>query len=243
MKLYKPVIVKKEVNNEHFYYVNDKFTPGVTTILSQSMPMPYGLRKWIGDMGNERAEAKFVAAGERGTAIHNACEHLLAGKKLKLTENFPNKSDQKAIVGFINWFNKFKPEFNEEDIEMVVASQMGFAGTLDLFCHINGNPTIVDFKTSSSVHDSHKLQITAYQQAFEEMTGIKANRIILNLNSTRSGFSVYDDTKMKIKKEPITTDSFMKVFDMYKMLNGGTIPEPDMQDVYPDEVKLFDEVI
>lgn len=242
MKLYKPVIVKKEVDNEHYYYVNDKFTPGVTTILSETLPMPYNLRKWIGDMGNYRANEKFEQAGARGSAIHNACEMLLAGQELKLIENFPRKSDQKAIVGFINWFNDFKPEFEVTDIERVVASQKGFAGTLDLYCQLNGKPTIVDFKTSSGVHDSHKLQITAYQSAFYEMTGILPDRLVLHLNSTKNGYSVYDEKKMVIKKKPIIIDDFMTVFAQYKMLNGGEIPEPDMIDSYPEVVKLYEEV-
>ena len=239
-KVYTPVIVKKELNNEHYYYVDEKFCPGVTTILGQTLPMPYALRRWIGDMGNERAEKRFEAAGERGTAIHNACEMLLAGAELKLEKDFPKKKDQKAIVGFINWFNDVKPEFNVADIEMVVASQLGFAGTLDLFCKIDGEPTIVDFKTSSAVHISHKLQITAYQQAFEEMTGVKPNRLILHLNTTKKGYSVYDEKKMVIKKTPITTDSFMTVFEQYKMLNGGEVPEPVLEDVYPEVVTLFE---
>lgn len=240
-KIYKPVIVKKEINNEHYYYVNDKFTPGVTTILGQTLPMPYALRKWIGDMGNERAEAKFKMAGERGTAIHNACEMLLTGAELKLVENFPKKKDQKAITGFINWFSEVKPEFELENIELVVASELGFAGTLDLFCKIDGVPTIVDFKTSSGIHESHKLQITAYQKAYEEMTGIKPDRLILHLNATKRGYSVYDESKMVIKKNPITVDDFMIVFAQYVMLNGGQVPEPDLEEIYPEVVQLFEE--
>ena len=241
MKLYKPVIVKKEIDNEHYYYVNEKFTPGVTTILGQTLPMPYGLKKWIGDMGNYRANEKFEQAGARGTMIHDACEELLIGKEVKLLERFPSKKDQLAITGFINWFNDNKPEFEVTDIERVIASENGFAGTLDLYCQIKGRPTIVDFKTSSSIHDSHKLQITAYQQAFFEMTGIMPDRLILHLNGTKNGYSVYDEKKMHIKKNPITTDDFMTVFAQYKMLNGGVIPEPDLVDTYPEVIKLYEE--
>lgn len=243
MKLYTPVIVKKEIDDSHYYYVNEQFTPGVTTILSETMPTPYALRQWIGDVGNEKAEAKFNQAAERGTLIHNTCEELLYGGEVKLHEIFTKKSDQKVVVGFVNWFNEYKPTFEKTDVECTVASTMGFAGTLDLFCHIGDDPVIVDFKTSASVYDSHKLQITAYQHAVEEMTGIKAKRMILHLNpKVKSGYSVVGEDKMTISNKNITIDDFMCVFNMYKMLNGGVIPEPNLIDVYPDVIKLYEEV-
>lgn len=241
MPKYNPVIVKKEVDDEHFYFVNDKFTPGVTTILHETMPTPYALRHWIGEVGNEKAEAKLEKAGDRGTLIHDTCEKLMNGIEINLKELFPKQSDQKVIVGFVNWFNEYKPEFEISDIERVVASKLGFAGTLDLYCLIDKKPVIVDFKSSGGIYDSHKLQITAYQQAFEEMTGVKTSRMILHLNPrVKSGYSVYGEDKMVIKKKPITTDDFMSVFNLYKVLNGGEIPEPNLVDIYPDTIKLYE---
>lgn len=242
MKLYQPVIERKDVDDEHFYYVDGKYVPSVTKILHESMPMGFGLRNWLGDVGNERAEAKLNNAAARGTLIHDTCKRLMLGDTIKLHEQFPKRSDQKVIAGFINWFNEFKPTFEPTDIERTVASTLGFAGTLDLFCHINGQPVIVDFKTSSSIYNDHKLQITAYQHAFCEMTGIFPSRLILHLTPlTKKGYSVYDEKKIAIEKKLVEVDDFMTVFAMYKMLNGGVIPEPDLVNVYPETVKLFEE--
>ena len=242
MPKYQPVIVRKEVDDEHYYYVDGKFTPAVTRILSEAMPTPYALRQWIGEVGNDRAEAKLNKAADRGTLIHDTCEKLMNGLEINLKELFPKQSDQKVVVGFVNWFNDVKPEFKVEDIERTVASRLGFAGTLDLFCRIGGEPVIVDFKTSGGVYDSHKLQLTAYQRAFEEMTGTKPTRMILHLTPlTKKGYSVYGEDKMVIRKKPITTDDFMAVFNLYKVLNGGVVPEPDLVNVYPDTIKLFAE--
>ena len=73
MSQYNPVIVKKEVNDKHYYFVDGKFHPGVTTILHESMPMPFALKQWIGDLGNEKASMKMNKAADRGTAIHDTC--------------------------------------------------------------------------------------------------------------------------------------------------------------------------
>ena len=236
-KLYKPVIVRKEVDDEHYYFVNGKFTPAVTRILDEAMPMPYALRHWIGEVGNEKAQAKLEKAGERGTLIHNACEQLLKGETLKLSE-FTEASDKKAIVGFVNWANEAKPDV--KNIEFTVASRLGYAGTLDIYCEINKEPWIVDIKTSANVYDSHKLQIAGYQNAFAEMTGIKANMGILHLNPrTIKGWTFHKD--LEISGEPVDIRDFMAVFNMYLMLNGGGVKEPDLTDVYPDEIKLYQE--
>ena len=243
MKLYTPAIVKKQVDDEHYYYVDGKFTPSVTHILHESIPTPFALRQWLGDVGNEKAEAKLNSAAERGTLIHDTCEKLMCGLEIQIKELFTKKADQKVIVGFTKWFDEFKPTYEQTDIERVVASELGYAGTMDLFCHIDGEPVIVDFKTSGGVYDEHKLQLTAYQQALYEMTGVKAKRMVVHLTPrTKAGYSVYGEDKMEISKKPLTVDDFMCVMNMYKMLNGGVIPEPDLVDVYPATIKLFEEV-
>ena len=238
-KLYKPTIVKKEIDDSHYYYVDGKFFPGVTTILHETLPMPFALRKWLGDVGTERATQKFERAGERGTAIHEACERLLLGEEVNLDLEFPAKKDKKCMVAFTNWIEKVKPVIKDsKHIEMIVASESGFAGTVDLVCEIDKEPWILDWKTSAGVYDSHKLQLIAYQQALYEMTGIRAKIGILHLNfRTKRGYTLVE--KMEISKRPLEFADFMKVFEVYKMLNGGKIPEPPIADLYPPIISLY----
>ena len=237
--LYQPVIVRKEIDGSHYYFVNDEFVPGVTTILHQTLPMPDALRSWIGDVGNEKAQQKLERAGERGTNIHNACEALLRGEEVNLEKEFPNKIDKKCVASFVNWAHETNPVIMDPShIEAVVASKYGFAGTLDIFCYINDEPWIIDIKTSGGIYESHKLQIIAYQQAWYEMTGIMAKTGLLHLNyRTKKGFSLVE--KMTIGGREIEFSDFKKVFEVYKMLNGGKIPEPPKTDVYPPIISLY----
>lgn len=240
-------IKKVEVDDSHYYYVQDdkgvwNFYPSVTKILSV-LPKP-GLTKWIGNLGNTEAEKIVNQAAKRGTMIHAACEALLSQQKIKLHEAFPDRIDQKCIVAFIDWFNEYKPEIKSIDhLEMVVASnRYKFAGTLDIFCYIDGKPFIIDIKTSNSVHDSHRLQLMAYRYAFYEMTGIKANVAILHLNyRTKKGYTFYLEGSKRanfdIKGKKATFQDFMTVYRLYTMINRG-IPEPPKRLVYPEVVSL-----
>jgi hypothetical protein len=252
---YKPVIVKKEVDDEHYYYVGENetsepvFFPSVTKILHEAMPMPIGLRMWLGEVGNEKADQKLNAAGARGTMLHQACEALLNGEIVEI-KNF-EKRDQKCLVSFMNWFADFQPQ--DIQIEQMVASTLGYAGTLDIRCKISPeflvkhkikpqrpetDRWIIDIKTSAAIYLEHKLQITGYEAADYEMTGNRANRAILHLNpKTKRGYTF--DTDMTIGDKPITIDDFMTVFNMYKMLNGGVIPEPKIVDSYPEKLQIL----
>jgi CRISPR/Cas system-associated exonuclease Cas4 (RecB family) len=235
-KLYKPEIVKKVIDDTHYYYVDGVFKPSVTKILQEAMPMPFALRQWIGDVGNDKAKEKLEKAGERGTAIHNACEELLRGVEIDLTQ-FPLESDKKCLVAFKNWCAEYQPEVVE--IEKILASELGYAGTLDILCKIKGVLTIVDIKTSSAVYDEHLLQISAYQNALFEMTGEGAKRMILHLNPrTKAGYSVWEEKDMEIKGKPVSVSDFMTVYSMYKMLNGDKIPSPKEVTDYPLTLKL-----
>jgi hypothetical protein len=239
-KLYKPVIVKKVVNDEHYYYVDGKFYPSVTRILSETLPMPIALKMWLGDLGNEKAQQKLEAAASTGTAIHEACEKLMKGKEINLTIEFPEKRQKKMLVGFVNWFAKYQPKIIKGmHPELILASQHGYAGTLDLPVVINDKPYIVDIKTSKGIYDSHKLQLAAYRQAFGEMFHMDAEIAILHLNPlTKTGYSFYETDRLTIEDSPVLTEHFLTILETYKVLHGGKIPEPPKEDEYPEVLKL-----
>lgn len=131
-KLYKPIIVKKEIDESHYYWVNDKFTPGVTTILQETLPMPLALKNWIGEVGTEKAQARLEKAGDRGTAIHEACAKLILGQSVNLEKDFPDRLDKKVLISFINWFSEYQPKpLKNLHVELIVASKHGYAGTVD----------------------------------------------------------------------------------------------------------------
>jgi len=242
-KLYKPVIVKKVIDDEHFYYVNKRFRPSVTHILGATLPTPQALKIWLGDMGNEKAQEKMERAGEIGTLIHDACERLILGQEINLLTEFPNRTQKKMLVGFINWFVDYSPKIIKGTTpELILASRRGFAGTCDLpvVLGTTGKSTIVDIKTTSAgLYDSHKLQLAAYQGAFKEMFGFDVEIGVLHLTAkAKRGYVYYDQSKMMIKGKTVTIYDFNAVLRLYKVLHGGKIPQPPEMDEYPEKIKL-----
>ena len=40
-------IVRKEIDDSHYYFVDGEFYPGVTSILEEAAPVPYALKQWF----------------------------------------------------------------------------------------------------------------------------------------------------------------------------------------------------
>ena len=69
---------------------------------------------------------------------------LLTRKRLQLIEARP----EVLAFDFTVWSEKYR-----------------YAGTVDLYCRINGIPWIVDFKVSPNIYPSYELQVSAYKFA------------------------------------------------------------------------------
>jgi hypothetical protein len=224
-------IVKKEIDNSHYYWVNGDFMPSVTRILDEAGPKEYGLINFFKQNTPDEIEQRSSIAKENGTIVHDTCEKLLNGVEI-ITSSLPNAS-KKAIASFIDWYNLVLP--TDYATEQTVASlQYKFAGTLDMVCTINGKRCIVDFKTNkSAIYKSNYWQIAAYKQAYEETTGEKIDECyILRLGTTHKvGYEF---------KQSDNTDiySFMHVYELYLSLHDGKIPQPPVVDVLPDILKL-----
>lgn len=53
--------------------------------------------------------------------------------------------------------------FGDEGIEDSTDLVPPYCGIIDLYCKLNGVPTLVDFKTSKAVYDEHWYQVSAYK--------------------------------------------------------------------------------
>ena len=102
--------------DERFYEKNGKFAPSVTYLLGCVYPSNKGLMRWVGEVGNERAEQIKNEAGDDGSFVHQAIEQLLLGKKIS-TELIMTKFNRRralkvkrCIKAFLDWHAKYKPE-------------------------------------------------------------------------------------------------------------------------------------
>jgi hypothetical protein len=224
-------IIKKEVDNTHYYFVNNEWYPAVTKILEEASPMSFGLKQFFINNTAESAKEISNTALDLGSKMHDAYERLLNGLELNLVEDYKTIKEKKHILSFYNWCEEVKPQVIET--EMVVASESHrYAGTLDLACLINNEIWIIDFKTSAAIYFDYELQIAAYKKAFEEMgLGTVAHTAVL-----RTGTQHKIGYEFKELKAPF--EAFGNVYQTYLNLHGGVLPKPPLIDIYPETIKL-----
>lgn len=68
------------------------------------------------------------------------------------------------VAAFDQWVDDWQPTIIATELE-VYNRAVGYAGTGDLWCNIDGTPTIVDIKTGKGVYPEVTLQTTAYANA------------------------------------------------------------------------------
>ncbi len=204
--------------------------PGVTTIIGQ-MNKP-ALMPWVAKMCSEWLADNWLSftaegadidglikdmkghyrdttdkAADTGTIAHQWIERWIGGAKEDPPENPESAA---AVRAFFEWWHGHN--INVIASERVLFSKANwYAGTVDLICEVDGDLTIVDFKTSKAIYDDMGLQLAAYQNAWTEMTG--ENRPIKRLivNITKEG-------KLNLREfdKPNDMEAFLACLTLYR---------------------------
>jgi len=234
-------VVRKEIDDSHYYWINDEFVPATTEILGVAGPVEYGLRSFWQNNSASDANTIVEQAKEFGSLVHNSIERLLLGDTINLealssTMPFYKKDFKKHMMSFYDWFHAFKPDLNSIKTEQVVGSKKyKFGGTVDLYCKKDGKAWIIDFKTSSGIYLSHKMQLAAYKIAYEEYTGKKIDKVaILRTGSRHKAGYEFKEIEENHK------DAFLNIYQVYLAMNNGKIPQPPEVVVYPEELSLYE---
>ena len=98
---------------------------------------------------------------------------------------------------------------------LMYSTKYGYEGTADSIGLVNDNLFILDWKTSKSLYIENLLQVSAYANAYTELTGNQiSNAGVLRLDKNKSGyeFKIIDD----LNKHFIT---FRAVLWLWRFLN------------------------
>ena len=221
------------------------FYPSVTTILGY-FPKGAFFETWLKDSGHN-ADFIMRRAGDEGTQVHNAAEKILKGEEVRWIEsdghvNF-NTHVWRMILSFYDFWSTHKPTLLLSE-EFMFSDTHKYSGTLDLLVELNGKKWIIDIKTSTAIHTSHFLQMSAYVKAYEERYLQKIDNVgILWLKSSKKG---PDKTGKRIQgsgwelKEGDKSidqyfDMFLHTYETYKMMH----PEQEIEMLtLPNSIKL-----
>ena len=135
---------------KHIYRLNGIIIPSVTQVM-----------KPLSDETYRDVDAKVLrrAAG-KGTAVHNAIENYLS---FGIEDIEPEHAGY--FTAFLRWFSEYNPQVIAAEYRLY-HKFMGYAGTADLICIINGRLYVIDYKTTQRIEEMLvKVQLKAYSQA------------------------------------------------------------------------------
>jgi hypothetical protein len=231
--------------DERFYFdgQSQTYLPSVTTILDV-YPKGFGYYQWLKDLGSN-ADVVMERAGTQGSNIHNAIQLFLNGNEVKWVdgekENY-TLEEWLMFLKFIEFYKTFKPE--TISVEMSLAdAELGYGGTLDYVCKINGEIWLLDWKSGNSIHKGNKIQITAYQRLWNKLSTPKIQRIgLVHLKAMTRGLDksgkVMQGEGWKIE-EVTEQEHLYNLFEhaqaIWKEEHPNNKPK---NEVYPDRISI-----
>ena len=170
------------------YTYNGKNVPRVTEIISK-MIHEDAITQWANSLGfKHKSYTKTLnEAAVYGTHAHYGIECYL--KKLPVPEETPGA----IIGGFCKWWDVVTKNNTVKVLgqEHKLTCEW-FGGTYDALIEINGEPYLVDFKTSNHVTYKYYLQLAAYRYTLREKEKIDpVGLIILQLSKQMPSYNEY----------------------------------------------------
>lgn len=147
-----------------------KIVPGVTTVISLlAKPALVGWAWKLGVQGQDMNKVRDMAA-DIGTCAHYLCECYLKGETPDL-QHFT----QFILGEGTKLFNAFKDWWERQDIQVIVSEEnvvsenWDYGGCIDIVANHYGKVSLLDIKTSKGIYAEYRIQLAAYEQAWNEL--------------------------------------------------------------------------
>jgi hypothetical protein len=169
------MLIKNQTSNQltfkdgRFYTdENGNYFPSATTLL-EAYPKPAQLIMWMKEVGSKADEIR-DAAGKRGSSVHQLTEDYDNGIECTLLDEYGKPRYSLEEWSMFERYVEFSVTHNPEHhlIEQTfISSGLGFAGTIDRVCTIDGKTYVLDIKTSNGIYNSYWLQLAAYRHLYD----------------------------------------------------------------------------
>ena len=218
----------------HIYTKNNRLYPSVTTVVGYFKPLETfeSLMKWSNFLGFKHKD--YIKERDNkaafGTAVHETVAGLLTNTPVdksvsdSLTINY--LADYADAIKYFERFmmvemiHPIDTIFSEETI---VSEKLGYAGTIDWLGTYKNKTFLFDFKTSSSMHETMKLQLSAYRKLLKEEKDI-----------TIDGAAIVFISKKGVTLQEVSLDELDKVYkkfevmlQLFELYRDDLIIEPD----------------
>jgi len=202
VKSHQVYMVPKDAEGPHA----GKRVPGVTTINKNLGWSADALFRW--GVNEAVAGRNPLAVRDQAADIGTICHKLIEVHILEVMgkgESFDPLAEhgrddvekaENAMIAFLDWEQVNQPEYLHT--EMMFASPRGYGGTIDLVAKIEGEMTLVDFKTSKGIYAEHFIQVSAYDKGLREILNIHCDRCkILRIGKEHGEFEVHEISQVQ----------------------------------------------
>ncbi len=168
--------------HQRYFTTSGQQVPGVTTVLSV-LNKP-ALIAWANRMGLQGIDTnKYVdEAAAVGSLAHALIIDNLGGEPVRLGDYTADQLTRAryGVSVFETWRKGhiLKPHALEQPL---VSEEHRYGGTVDIVAQLDGEPVLIDLKTSSGIYEEHIFQVGAYwrllAEAGIEIKGVRILRI------------------------------------------------------------------
>lgn len=190
--------------------------PGVTTILG-ILNKP-ALVKWANNLGLQGIDSTKYRdeMADIGTLAHKMI--LAYFNKVELDTSDYSKNQiglaENCLLSFWEWEKGHKIEVIIAE-EQLVSAEYGYGGTIDCFCKLDNQPTLLDFKTGKAIYPEFFYQLAAYEQLLAEAGHlIEVTRILRIGRDEDEGFE--ERTIGKLDKEFELFKHCLSIYNLQK---------------------------
>ena len=160
---------KKAKAHTQYKLLDGTKVPGVTTVLG-ILNKP-ALVKWANNLGLQGIDSSKYRdeMADIGTLAHQLILNYFNKAKTDTSEYSQSQIDlaENCLLSFWEWEKGRKIEVIMAEAQLV-SQEYGFGGTIDCFCKLDGQPTLLDFKTGKAIYPEMFCQLAAYEQLLAE---------------------------------------------------------------------------
>jgi len=155
----------------HIRYKNQdgENVPGVTTVLGVlNKPALVIWANRLGLQGIDSTKYRDEMA-DIGTLAHQMIVDYFKAEKTDTSEYSKSQIDlaENCLLSFWEWEKGHKIEVILAEVPLI-SQEYGYGGTIDCFCKLDGQPTLLDFKTGRAIYPEMFYQLAAYKQLLAE---------------------------------------------------------------------------
>ena len=143
--------------------------PGVTTVLGVlNKPALVIWANRLGLQGIDSSKYRDEMA-DIGTLAHQMIVDYFKGEKTNTDDYSKSQIDaaENCLLSFWEWEKGHKIEVILAE-KQLISQEYGYGGTIDCFCKLDGQPTLLDFKTGKAIYNEFFYQLAAYEQLLAE---------------------------------------------------------------------------